>query len=189
MLVANSHPNLLNADQSLIVVIDMQDALLRAMRDAERVTTNTRLLIQGATILRIPIVTTTQNADKLGSLALPLRAVLPNAQPPYDKMTFSCLSCVPFASEIKRSGRKQIVICGIEAHICVSQTAHELVAAGYQVHLVVDAISARTDTNIHYGIEKMKQSGILVMTTEMALYELLKQAGTPEFREVLKLVR
>lgn len=185
----NSHPNLLHPDQSLLVVIDMQEPLLRALYNAEQVTNNIRLLMKGMQALRVPIIGTTQNAEKLGGVAPFIKTLLPPRLPPFDKMTFSCYASPAFASEVKRSGRKQIVLCGVEAHICVCQTALELAAAGFQAHVVADAVSSRTESNWRLGLDKMRQSGILLTSVEMALYELLREAGTPEFREILKLVK
>jgi nicotinamidase-related amidase len=189
LLASNSHPNLLHPDQSLLVVVDMQEPLLRALHDSERVVDNVRRLIQGASVVRVPVITTTQNADKLGAVAPQIKALLPPTLLPLDKMTFSCYASPSFASEVKRSDRKQIVLCGVEAHICVCQTALELAAAGFQVHVAGDATSSRTEANWRLGLDKMRQSGVLLTSVEMALYEWLREAGTPEFREILKLVK
>src|SRR5579862_3811809 len=102
LLASNSHLNLLHPDQSLLVVVDMQEPLLRALHDSERVVDNVRRLMQGASVVRVPIITTTQNAEKLGTVAPPIRALLSPILPPFDKMTFSCYASPSFASEVKR---------------------------------------------------------------------------------------
>lgn len=189
MLATKHHPNLLNADNTLIVVIDMQEPLLRNIFEADRVKQQVCALMNGANSLRIPIIGTTQYAEKMGDILLDVKRLLPQNLPAFDKLSFSCLGSPAFASEVNRSGRKQILICGVESHICVSQTALELAANGFQAHVAVDAISSRTEANWRLGLDKMRQGGVLLSSVEMALFELLGEAGTPEFREVLKIVK
>jgi nicotinamidase-related amidase len=108
--------------------------------------------------------------------------------PVLDKMTFSCWD-ETFRQEIERTDRKQALLCGAESHICVSQTAHDLLAAGYQVHLVEEAVSSRSEANALLGFAKMRQSGVVPASIESALYEMLGRAGTPAFREILKIIK
>ncbi len=189
MLGPNSHPYLLHHDQTIVVVIDMQETLLHAIHNGEQLQQNVRTLLQGINILRVPVVSTTQYTEKLGPIAPPIKSLLPPLLPPFDKMSFSCYGSPAFASELQRAGRKQVLLCGAETHICVSQTALELVAAGFQVHVAIDAVSSRTEANWRLGLDKMRQSGVLQTSVEMALYELMREAGTPEFREILKIVK
>jgi nicotinamidase-related amidase len=146
-------------------------------------------LIQGANILRVPVFGTTQNMQRLGGVVPEIKELLPTFMPPFDKMEFSCYRSVPIVSELQRSGRKQILLCGVEAHICVSQTAHDLTAAGYQVHVVADAVSSRVELNWRLGLDKMRQGGVLLSSAELALYEMMGEAGTPDFKEILKIVK
>lgn len=189
MLVPKEHPNLLFAESALVVALDMQEPFLRHIHERERLVANVSALVQGATILRLPILSTTQYAEKMGEVIPEIKTHLPPLLPPFDKMTFSAYSVPAFASAVQRSGRKQILLCGVESHICVSQTAHDLTAAGFQVHVVTDAVSSRTEANWRVGLDKMRQGGVLLSTVEMALYEMLHEAGTPEFREILKLIK
>jgi nicotinamidase-related amidase len=189
LLAPKNHPHLLHPDNALLVVIDMQEPFLRNIFERERVLTNVCTLLQGFNILRLPIISTTQYAERMGSIVPDVRRYLPHLLTPFDKMTFSCFADSAFASEVQRSGRKQIVLCGIESHICVSQTAHDLVAAGFQVHLGVDAVSSRTEANWRVGVDKMRQGGVILASVESVLYELLHEAGTPEFREVLQIIK
>ncbi|MCS6775246.1 MAG: isochorismatase family protein [Chloroherpetonaceae bacterium] len=184
-----NHLHLLHPDNTLLVVIDMQEPFLGAIFERERLIKNVTTLMRGMNVLRIPVVTTTQYAKRMGGVIPEIRQCLPPLVTPFDKMSFSCMASPAFASEIQRSGRKQIVLCGVESHICVSQTAHDLIAAGFQVHLAVDAISSRTEVNYRVGVDKMRQGGVILGTVESVLYELLYEAGTPEFREVLSLVK
>jgi nicotinamidase-related amidase len=189
LLVSKNHPNLLHVDNALLAVIDMQEPFLRSIFERERVVANVSALIQGATVLRVPVVASTQYAERMGGVLPEIQRLLPPLRPPFDKMTFSAFAAPAFASEVQRSGRKQILLCGVESHICVCQTALELNSAGFQVHVVVDAVSSRTDANWKLGIDKMRQAGILISSVESALYELLHAAGTPEFREILKIIK
>ncbi len=184
-----NHPHLLHADHTVVVVIDMQEPFLRSIHEPERLQTNVRALLRGANVLRLPIIATTQYAERMGDVIEPIKSLLPVQLPPFDKLTFSAMGSPAFVSELRRAGRKQVLLCGLEAHICVSQTAHDMLAAEYQVHIVSDAISSRTEANARMGLEKMRAGRALVTSVETALYELLHQAGTPEFREILEIVK
>lgn len=189
MRAAKNHPHLLHADNTVLVVVDMQEPFLRNIFERNRLVHNITTLMEGANVLRIPIIATTQSADKMGDLITPVRSLLPTQLPPFDKVTFSCQGAPAFVSELRRTGRKQVLLCGIESHICVSQTALDLTATDYQVHVVTDAVSARTEANLRMGLEKMRSGRVLMTSVEMALYELLVEADTPEFREILRLVK
>jgi nicotinamidase-related amidase len=189
LLAPKNHPHLLHPDNTLLVVVDMQEPFLRNIYERERVLTNACALLQGINVLRLPVICTTQNAERMGSVVPEVRRNFPPLLTPFDKMSFSCYADPAFSSEILRSGRKQIVLCGVEAHICVSQTAHDLTAAGFQVHVTVDAVSSRTEQNWRLGVDKMRQGGVILASVESVLFELLHEAGTPEFREILKIVK
>ena len=189
MLVPKIHPNLLHIDRALLVVIDMQEPFLRNIFERERVMKNVSVLIKGARTLRLPIIATTQNAEKMGDVEPEIKRLLPPMLTAYDKMTFSAYGSPAFESEAQRCGRKQAIVCGIESHICVSQTAHDLAASGFQVHVVTDAVSSRTEANWKLGLDKMRQGGVLLSSVEAALYEMLHEAGTPEFRDILQTIK
>ena len=189
MLLPKIHPNLLHIDRAALVVMDMQEPFLRNIFERERVLKNVCAMIQGAKTLRLPIVATTQNAEKMGGVVTEVKNLLPPLLPTFDKMTFSAYSSPSFESEMQRCGRKQAIICGVESHICVSQTAHDLAASGFQVHVVADAVSSRSEFNWKLGLDKMRQGGVLLSSVEAALYEMLYEAGTPEFRDILQTIK
>ena len=189
MLTSKSHPQMLHPDETIIVVVDMQEPFLRVIHERERVVKNVCALLRGAKILRVPIVSTVQNLKAMGDVISEVKARLPPLLPPFDKMTFSCYADPGFASEISRSGRKQVLLCGVESHICISQTALGMLDAGYQVHVCTDAVSSRTVENWRMGIEKIRQAGGLVTSVESALFEMLQEAGTADFREILEIVK
>ena len=184
---ANTHPRLLRADNAILVVVDMQEPFLRSLFERERVLHNVCMLLEGARVLEAPVIATTQYGERMGDVIPEIRDRLGDA-PVLDKMAFSCWG-EPFRQELRRHHRNQVLLCGVEAHICVSQTAHDLMAAGYEVHLVEEAVSSRTESNARLGFEKMHQSGVVPASVESALYEMLRCAGTPAFREILKIIK
>lgn len=188
MSTRQRHPHLLCADQTLVMVVDMQAPFLQSIFERERLLRHIALLISGANILKTPILGTTQYAQRMGEIVPEIREKLP-AIAVRDKMAFSCYADPQIADEVDKMGRKQILLCGVESHICICQTAHDLLAAGYQVHVVADAISSRTEANWKLGLKKMKQGGALISSVELALYEMMEEAGTPAFREILSLVK
>ncbi len=171
------------------MVIDLQEPFLRSIWEHERLLENVSLLLRSAKVLRIPIVPTVQNEDKLGGIVPEIAKLIPSEYVPYDKMCFSGQADDAVGSEIRRSGRKQLLICGIETHICVEQTALDLVHEGFEVHVAADAVSSRTQANWEIGLSKMERNGVMVTSAEMAIYEMLTEAGTPEFREILEFVK
>ena len=188
--MAPTFPLLLHCESMLLVVVDMQDALVRAMHNPEALTANVRLLVQSAAILGVPVLATTQNAARLGGLLPALAAALPaNTPAPLDKLTFSCLADDAFAGALAQSARRQVVLCGLETHICIAQTALDLVRLGYQAHVAADAVSSRTVEKHKLGMERVRDGGVLPCGAEAAVFELLGAAGTPAFRQILPLVK
>lgn len=182
------HPSLAGRDDTCLVVIDMQEPFLRAMFDLETVVRNTRRLLGVAKVLNLPVLVTLQNPEKMGDTVPEVKELLPDVRP-FAKMSFSCCADESFVNAIADLHRGTVILCGIEAHICVSQTAHDLLAVGHRVHVPEDAVCSRKETNRRSGLEKMRQSGVIVTSTEAVIYELMECAGTDEFREVLKLVK
>ncbi len=181
--------DLLEAQRSLLIVVDIQPPFLKALFEPERVVTNSRKLIACAKICGVPVVATTQNAEKLGAMDEAIAELLPGVNP-VDKMSFSCMGSDEFRRVLGGFGdRTQAVLCGLETHICINQTTHELLDAGFTVHFPADAISSRSELDYTFGLERLRQAGAVVSVTESVIYEWLRRAGTPEFREALKWVR
>ncbi len=177
----------LRAENAVLVVVDMQEPFLRSLFERERVVRNVCMLLDGAKALEVPVIATTQYAERMGGVISEVQERL-NAAPVLDKMTFSCWD-EKFQHEIQQRDRSQVLLCGAEAHICVSQTAHDLLAAGYEVHVVEEAVSSRSESSARLGFAKMRQSGVIPASIESALYEMLGRAGTPAFREILRIVK
>lgn len=183
------HPRLLFRERALLCVIDLQDSFLRVIWERERVIAAARLLIESAKVLGIPILASTQYAQKLGGPSAEIESLLPAQTHPIDKLCFSCAQSDAFRASLVESGRDQILLCGVETHICVLQTALDLAHQGYQVHCAADAVSSRTVEKHKLGMEKIRDSGVIPCSAEGAVFELLGEAGTPEFKALQALVK
>ena len=183
-----SHPNLLSASDCALVIVDLQTRLMNAVVESDRVLANAVRLIECAKVFSVPVIATTQIADKLGAFSEPVASAFADVEF-MDKTTFSCAGCPGFLDTLSGTSRKQILLCGVETHVCVNQTAHDLLAEGYQVHVVGDAVSSRTPENRSAGIGKMRDSGCIITSTEMAIFELTRDAAVKEFRSIYKLVK
>lgn len=185
------HLNILRREDTVLVVIDMQEPFLNVMHDRERLTANIRLLVQSAIIMHIPVVPTTQNEKRLGGVAAEITQDYKDfaVAASQDKMAFSCAEADGFLDGLEALGRHQIVLCGLETHICVSQTALDLAHLGYQVHVAADAVSSRTLETHKLGMERMRDCGILPCAAEAAVYEWLREAGTSTFKAILPLIK
>ena len=179
----------LAAEQCALLVIDIQEKLLPPIFEGERVLKNSQLLIRLAGILGIPVAATTQYAQGLGPTVPEVACLLPHAA--LDKLTFSCLANPGFCSLLKSFPGKPttLLLCGMESHICVAQTALEALRQGYAVHVASDAVSSRTQWNWQVGLERMRSAGAVISSTEMMIYELLRASGTAAFKEMLKHLR
>ena len=182
------HPNILQKGNVALVVVDMQVPFVNAVRSGKELTARVSSLAAGCCLLKVPIIGTTQYASRMGDIVPEVRHALP-PHPAHDKMAFDCCGSETFLAELSSTGAQQVLLCGVEAHICICQTALGLIARGYQVHVVTDAVSSRAETDYATGIRKMVESGVHTCTVEMALYELLEDAGNPAFREVLALIK
>lgn len=179
---------LIPRENTVLVVIDVQEKLFPLISDKERVLENMRRLIQFARIIGMPIVLTEQYPKGLG-LTIPEIRDLISSIKPIEKVEFSCFGSEEFKETIKRLNAKSLIIIGIETHICVMQTAIEGVEEGFRVCVISDATSSRNLEDKMIALERLRNSGVIVASTEMLIYELLKRAGTQEFREALKLIK
>ena len=167
------------------MLIDVQGSLFNTIHDNKTIEQNMKILLRLRGILNIPIIVTTQNAPKLGPTLPSLTSLLPNHQKQFDKMVFSCLKVPEVVGELKTSDYKTLVLFGIEAHICVYQTAIDALMKKYHVVIVTDAVSSRTAENKSTALQQLRQSGATLISTEMVIYELLGEAGTKNFKLML----
>jgi nicotinamidase-related amidase len=180
----------LDPSQSLLVVIDVQEKLCAAMNPEvlAQLVRNAGILLDGAAELSVPVVFTEQYVKGLGPTLGELKERVPAASC-HEKLTFSCCGNEAFVQQIKESGRKQIVICGMETHVCVLQTVIDLLGDGFNVHLVKDAVMSRSNDNRQTAIEAMVQAGAVPTSTESVVFQWLKVAGTDSFKKLSRLVK
>ena len=171
-----------------MVVVDVQERLWPAIFERERVVQNGVKLIRGAAILHVPIFATEQYRRGLGATVPEVAAAIPGFAP-LEKLAFSACGADGFVSALRKKKVSEVVLCGIEAHVCVTQTCLDLLEKGFRVFVVADAVSSRTAENYRLGVERMRAAGAVVVSTEMVLFELLERAGTAEFKEVLGLIK
>lgn len=181
-------PWLVDRSDAVLVVIDMQERLAAAMPGRDHVVARVVTLAKAAKILGMPILVTRQNPSGLGD-TLPDVAEAVGEHTPIDKMAFCCREDKTFSDQLALTWRGQIVLVGMEAHICVTQTALALVEDGYRVHVVSDATCSRREADAEAALDRLRLAGVAVTTTEAVLYEALGEAGTDEFRAVLGLVK
>jgi len=179
---------MLTLENTVLLIIDIQGKLVRSMCEKEALIENFQKIIRGAQILGIPILWTEQNPKGLGPTIPDIARLLPNLQP-IPKLSFSCCSNERFMQELKALSRKQVLMAGIEAHVCVYQTAMDLLNLGYEVQVVADAVSSRTAENREIGLEKIRDGGASLTSVETALFELLKIAEGERFKEILRIVK
>lgn len=179
---------MLDLENTVLVIIDVQDKLATVMSDKEELFLNLKKLIRGAQALEVPIIVTEQYPQGLGRTVPELAHFLSDVQP-IAKLSFSCCGEEGFLREIKTLNRRQILIAGIESHVCVYQTVVDLLGIGYEVQVVGDAVSSRTARNKTIALDKMRSAGAGITSTEMALFELLKVAHGEVFKEISRIVR
>jgi nicotinamidase-related amidase len=182
---------LLEAAKSFVLLIDMQEKLLPAMAGGAEVERRCGTLIEAAKALHVPVMASEQYPKGLGHMVPGLGQALGNA-PVFEKTAFSCWRDEALKTALigkHEAGRPQAIVAGIEAHVCVAQTALDLAAAGFAVFAVADAMSSRVPASAILAAERMRQDGVAVVNTEMVVFELLGRAGTPEFKALSALIR
>jgi nicotinamidase-related amidase len=175
------------SEHAVVVVIDVQGKLAGMMSDPDYLP-RIRALLKGARFLGLPVILTEQAPQKIGTIIDAVRNLAPTVTP-IAKETFSCYAEPAFVQELKRIGRKQVIVAGIEAHVCVFQTVRDLVKAGYEVYLVADAISARNPVDQEIGIHRAQKEGAILTTLEMTLTEILQSTRHPNFKDVMALLK
>jgi nicotinamidase-related amidase len=176
----------LEADHCALVVIDIQEKLLPPIFQKEQLVRNAQLLIRAAGILKIPALVSTQYSKGLGS-TIPEISSLLNGTESVDKTLFSCFGSDAFCALLKRlpGPRTTLLLCGMESHICVTQTALAALREGFLVHIASDAVSSRTEWNWKVGLDRMRSAGAIISSTEMMIYELMRSSSSAAFKELL----
>jgi len=183
LAMSGGRNRVLDRTRTALVVIDVQEAFAKAVERFEQVVGQATILVQGATTLGLPVLVTEQYPRGLGDTVEPVRAALGDVVR-LPKTVFSAAR----ADGFDLVGRDQALVCGIETHVCVNQTVHDLLAGGVEVHVAIDAVGSRTAANRELGLRKMEESGAILTSVETALFELLGEAGSDEFKTIQKLV-
>ncbi|HAT6977224.1 TPA: isochorismatase family protein [Legionella pneumophila] len=176
---------LLNRADSLLVLIDVQEKLTPAILNLDFFLARCEWLLKLARKLKVPVLASEQYPKGLGSTVSSLSSYI-NQEECIEKVHFSCMQEPKYINLLKEYNKNQLVLIGIEAHVCVLQTALEMKGYGFDVFVVVDGVSSRSEFDLKYGLKRMKQNGIHLITAEMVLFEWLRQAGTPEFKAISK---
>jgi len=180
---------LLNKAASHLVIIDIQERLAPAIANEAAALKATLLLVAAARRLGVPISVTEQYPKGLGGTVAPLRAALGEDAALFEKMHFSAMREVEFAQHLAQAQRQTLVICGMETHVCVLQTALDAKAAGYEVALVADAVGSRLEQSREIALKRAMQAGLAVVTAEMVVFEWLQRAGTDDFKSIAPLLK
>jgi nicotinamidase-related amidase len=176
----------LSPDRCALIVVDIQEKLLPPIFQKEQLVRNSKLLIRAADVLKIPAIASTQYSKGLGKVVPEVASLLPETEA-IDKDQFSCFGEEVFCTLLKRlpGNRNTLLLCGMESHICVTQTALAALREGYLVHVASDAVSSRTEWNWKIGLERMRAAGAVISSTEMMIYELMGCSSSSAFKEML----
>jgi nicotinamidase-related amidase len=187
----NTNPTLLRNLDSVLVIVDMQDRLSAVMseKDAQAMHENTISLLEAVQKLTIPVLVTEQYPQGLGATEKSVQDALPNNAPIFEKTSFSCYGASGFMPALEQTKRKQVILVGQEAHVCVLQTALDLAAHDYQVHVVEDAICSRNAEHKFYALQRLQAQNVIITNYESVLFEWLRDAAHPDFKEISSLLR
>lgn len=184
-----SHANVLKVGNTVLLVVDVQEAFRDPIGNFAVIASNIARAAAGCAILGVPIVVTEQYPKGLGPTAEEIRFSLPDGFEPVEKTAFSAFGSADIRIRLENLGAKQIMLCGVETHVCVNQTAHDLLHAGYDVHLLTDCVGSRFDHDKAAGLEKMRAAGVISSSVEMDLFELMRDATHEKFKEIQALIK
>lgn len=183
------HPNLLNRSRTALVIVDIQEAFRGVIPDFATIVQRASIAVRGFQILGVPVIVTEQYPKGLGRTADEILQVLPSDFEALEKTIFSSCGAEHFAAKLEKTGVKQVVLCGLETHICVNQTAHDLLHRGFQVHVLCDCVTSRSEYNRLAGLAKMRHGGVIESSIEMAFFELMRDAKHEHFKAIQDLIR
>ena len=178
---------LISKEDTALLVIDVQERLMPVIHNNQQVFDQINILIKGAEHLQVPVIITEQYPKGLGNTCPEI--TVPESGTMIQKVCFSCLLSEPVKAKLKELNIHSLVLCGVESHICVLKTALDALKQGFDVHVVADAVSSRTEANKKLALERMRQAGAFIVSTEMILFQLMDEAGTEAFRAISKLIK
>lgn len=184
-----AHPTILNKKNTALVVVDLQEAFRNAISDFPMLLSRAAIAVRGFQILNLPIIVTEQYPKGLGRTVEEIRLTLPPDFEYVEKTAFSSCRATLFKEKLKQTGVTHVILCGLETHICVNQTAHDLLTEAFEVHILTDAVGSRFGVDKETALRKMQMNGIVPSTVEMALFELLRDAKHEQFKEVQTLIK
>lgn len=184
-----SHPKLLDRNKAALVVVDVQEAFRSAIPEFPQIASRISIAIRSFQLLNLPVIITEQYPKGLGRTAEEILFSVPSEFEFVEKTSFSSCGAASFTERLRASGANQIVLCGLESHICVNQTAHDLLAESFEVHLLTDCVGSRFTADKEAALRKMQGSGVIPSSLEMALFELLGDSRHEQFKEVQSLIK
>ena len=183
------HQNILDKSKTALVIVDLQEAFRSPINDFAQIASRISLAARGFQILELPIIITEQYPKGLGRTAEEILFLMPPEFEFVEKSAFSSCGATAFMEKLRATGASQIVLCGLEAHVCVNQTAHDLLEENFAVHLLTDCVSSRFSHDKEAGLKKMQMSGVVPSSVEMALFELMRDAKHEQFKEIQNLIK
>ncbi len=183
------HPNILDREKTALVVVDLQEAFRSPINDFEQIASRISIAVRGFQILGLPVIITEQYPKGLGKTAEEIVSILPPDFEFVEKTAFSSCGAPSFIEKLRETGATQIVLCGLEAHVCINQTAHDLLNENFQVHLLHDCVSSRFTLDKEIALRKMQSSGVIPSSVEAALFELLADAKHEHFKTIQELIK
>lgn len=183
------HPKILTPDKTALVIVDFQEAFRSPINDFAQIAARISIAVRGFQILDLPIIIAEQYPKGLGRTAEEILFSLPPDFEFIEKTAFSSCGATVFMEKLRASGATQIVLCGLETHVCINQTAHDLLNENYEVHLLFDCVSSRFTTDKEIALSKMQQSGVVPSSVEMTLFELMKNAKHEQFKAIQELIK
>ncbi|MCW5958719.1 MAG: isochorismatase family protein [Pyrinomonadaceae bacterium] len=183
------HQNILNSEKTALVVVDLQEAFRHPINEFAEIAARASLAVRGFLTLDLPVVITEQYPKGLGRTAEEIMLSLPDDFEFFEKTSFSSCGAATFVERLDALGTEHVVLCGLETHICVNQTAHDLLDRGFSVHLLIDAVASRFTVDKQTAIDKMKLSGVVPATVEMTLFEVMRDSKHRKFKEIQELIK
>lgn len=184
-----AHAKILESSKAVLLVVDVQEAFRTAIPDFSLIASRISTAVRGFMVLERPVLVTEQYPKGLGHTAEEIQLVLPDSSDIFEKKAFSSCGASGFVDSLRFLGIEQVVVCGIETHICVNQTAHDLLNEGFQVHLLTDCVASRFEHDKNAGLQKMFGSGVVPSSIEMALFELMRDAGHGKFKAIQAFIK
>ena len=180
--------SLLNKENTGLIIVDVQEKLMKVMGNPDRVTDRIVKLLHLSRVFKLPVILTEQYSKWLGPTLPPIKEALPEYDP-IEKLHFNSCNVDLFNNRVEAEGLRNIILMGVETHICVFQTCISLLEKGYNVHVPHHAVDSRTEDNWNIGLSLMKEAGAVITSTETIIFQILKKAGTPEFKKMLKTIK